>query len=244
MSELSQEGPLPVEEGTQNEIISLVAHELKNPLVSIKGYAEILLTGAAGDLNHQQTGFLKTIISNTERMAELINDLLDASKLDTGRVKVHLALINADLVLREVINDLLPQLEERGLLLLTNDLEGLPAVQADGSRLAQIFTNLLSNAAKYTLPGGKITISATHADGEVIFSVRDTGIGIKKEDQKKIFQRYYRTEDVQVRDIPGTGLGLYITKRLVELQQGRIWFESAYNQGTEFFFSLNTPDEN
>lgn len=235
----------PLEEpGTQNEIISLVAHELKNPLVSIRGYAEILLTGAAGDVNQQQSGFLRTILNNTDRMAELINDLLDASKLDTGRVKVVVSQVDATLVLKEVITDLLPQLEEKGLLLITNGFEDLPVIQADGSRLAQIFINLLSNAAKYTLPGGKITIAANRADEEVIFSVTDTGIGIKKEDQKRIFQRYYRTEDVQLRDIPGTGLGLYITKRLVELQQGRIWFESTYNQGTTFFFSLNTPAAN
>jgi len=232
------------EPGTQNEIISLVAHELKNPLVSIRGYAEILLTGAAGDVNQQQAGFLRTIMNNTERMAELINDLLDASKLDTGRVKVVVTQVDATLILKEVIADLLPQLEEKGLLLLTNGFEDLPPVQADGSRLAQIFINLLSNAAKYTLPGGKITIGAQHIDDEVVFSVTDTGIGIKKEDQKRIFQRYYRTEDVQLRDIPGTGLGLYITKRLVELQQGRIWFESTYNQGTTFFFSLSTAETN
>lgn len=230
------------EPGTQNEIISLVAHELKNPLVSIRGYAEILLTGAAGDVNQQQAGFLRTIMNNTERMAELINDLLDASKLDTGRVKVLVSQVDATLILKEVIADLLPQLEEKGLLLLTNGFEDLPPVQADGSRLAQIFINLLSNAAKYTLPGGKITIGAQHIDDEVVFSVTDTGIGIKKEDQKRIFQRYYRTEDVQLRDIPGTGLGLYITKRLVELQQGRIWFESTYNQGTTFFFSLSIAE--
>lgn len=239
-----EENHLQEETGTQNEIISLVAHELKNPLVSIKGYAEILLAGAAGDVNEQQSGFLRTIVNNTERMAELINDLLDASKLDTGRVKVQVTQVDASLVLKEVITDLLPQLEEKGLLLLTNGFEEIPPVTADGNRLAQIFINLLSNAAKYTLPGGKITISASRDDDEVVFSVSDTGIGIKKEDQKRIFQRYYRTEDVQLRDIPGTGLGLYITKRLVELQQGRIWFESAYNQGTTFFFSLNIAEAN
>lgn len=239
-----EENHLQEEPGTQNEIISLVAHELKNPLVSIRGYAEILLTGAAGDVNQQQSGFLRTILNNTDRMAELINDLLDASKLDTGRVKVVVSQVDAALVLKEVITDLLPQLEEKGLLLITNGFENLPAIQADGSRLAQIFINLLSNAAKYTLPGGKITITASHSDEEVVFSVSDTGIGIKKEDQKRIFQRYYRTEDVQLRDIPGTGLGLYITKRLVELQHGRIWFESTYNQGTTFFFSINTAEAN
>ena len=216
----------------------MVAHELKNPLVSIRGYSELLLSGAVGDLNTQQSEFLKTILNNVDRMTELISDLLDAAKLDSGHEKIHLSPIQAEHVIQQVVATLLPQLEEKGLLLCTDLSTGLPPVQADESRLTQILTNLLSNAAKYTLPGGKITINARANREEMIFSVQDTGIGIKPSDQQRIFQRYFRTDDAQSRDIPGTGLGLYICKILVELHGGRIWFESDYGKGTTFFFTL------
>jgi len=222
----------------QSEVISLVAHELKNPLVSIRGYAELLLSGAVGELTPQQCNFLRTILSNSDRMSELINDLLDASRLDSGRHKIELSQVDAEQIIQQVVTELLPQLDEKGLLLCTDLGAGIPPIQADTNRLAQIITNLLSNAAKYTLPGGKITISA-HADHkDVIFSVQDSGIGIKAEDQERIFQRYFRTDDAQSREIPGTGLGLYISKKLVELQGGRIWFESEFGKGTTFLFSL------
>ncbi len=227
---------LPTE--SQSEVISMVAHELKNPLVSIRGYSELLLSGAVGDLNTQQSDFLKTILNNVDRMTELISDLLDAARLDSGREKMHLSPIQADHVIQQVVTTLLPQLEEKGLLLCTDLAAGMPPVQADENRLNQILTNLLSNAAKYTLPGGKITIT-TRIDGhEAIFSVQDSGIGIKPSDQQRIFQRYFRTDDAQSRDIPGTGLGLYICKVLVELHGGRIWFESEYGLGTTFLFTL------
>ncbi len=234
--------PAPVET-TQNEpqaeVISLVAHELKNPLVSIRGYSELLLSGAVGEINKQQADFLKTILNNADRMAELISDLLDAARLDSGREKIQLGSVQSAKVIQQVVTTLLPQLEEKGLLLCT-DLEfDLPLVQADENRLIQIFTNLLSNAAKYTLPGGKIVITAHPDEKEIVFAVQDSGIGIKSSDQKKIFQRYFRTDDAQSRDIPGTGLGLYICKILIELHGGRIWFESEYNKGTTFLFTLN-----
>lgn len=220
------------------EVISLVAHELKNPLVSIRGYTELLLSGAVGELNPQQCNFLRTILSNSDRMSELISDLLDASRLDSGRQKMEMSAVDADKVIQQVVSTLIPQLDEKGLLLCTDIGKDVPPVQADSIRLAQIFTNLLSNAAKYTLPGGKITISARKDHRKVVFSVQDSGIGIRKDDQQRIFQRYFRTDDAQSRDIPGTGLGLYISKKLVELQGGEIWFESEFGKGTTFLFTL------
>ncbi len=240
VSKSNQSSPVEtVQNEPQSEVISLVAHELKNPLVSIRGYSELLLSGAVGEINKQQADFLKTILNNADRMAELISDLLDAARLDSGREKIQLASIQSTKVIQQVVTTLLPQLEEKGLLLCTDLESDLPAVQADENRLIQIFTNLLSNAAKYTPPGGKITITAHSDDRNVIFAVQDSGIGIKSIDQKKIFQRYFRTDDAQSRDIPGTGLGLYICKILVELHGGRIWFESEYSKGTTFLFSLH-----
>lgn len=222
-----------------NEVISLVAHELKNPIASIRGYTELLLTGAVGEVNPTQIKFLNTILSNIERMTELVNDLGDTARIDSGSQRMDLTSISPSLVIDEIIDSLVLQFEEKGLLLCTDIPTDLPDIKADKTRIVQVVSNILGNAAKYTLPGGKIIVSAREMKDKIQFAVQDTGIGIKTAHQKDIFQRYYRTEDVHARDIPGTGLGLYITKRLIEMQGGEIWFESEYGKGTTFYFTMN-----
>jgi signal transduction histidine kinase len=219
------------------EAISLVAHELKNPLASIRGYTELLLAGSVGEINPNQTKFLNTILANIYRMSELLGDLNDTARIDSGSERLEMTTIAPMEVIDQVVDSLLPQLEEKGLLLCTDIPEDLPTILVDRSRTVQILTNLVGNAAKYTLPGGKITVIVQPQADKVQFAIQDNGIGIKKEDQEYIFQRYYRTEDVHARDIPGTGLGLYICKKLVEMQGGEIWFESEYGKGTTFYFT-------
>lgn len=225
-----------------SEVISLVAHELKNPLASMRGYTELLLSGSVGELNDNQIRFLNTILSNIVHMTELVQDLSESSRIDSGRERIEMTSVAPIAIINDVIDVLVPQLEEKGLLLCTDLPEKLPNIRADKSRFLQVLTNLLSNAAKYTQPGGKVTISAREIKSKIQFAVQDTGIGIKEADQKNIFQRYYRTEDVHARDIPGTGLGLYISKRLIEMQGGDIWFESEYNKGTTFYFTMGISE--
>ena len=221
-----------------NEIISMVAHELKNPLASIRGYTELLVSGAVGTITPDQEKFLRVILSNTDRMAELLADLSDAAKLDSGKTRLNLTYVGAVPILQNAVNALQQQAALKPVSVEVKISEIIPEVIGDASRLNQIFLNLVSNAIKYTPSGGKVTVSAAKVDGHVVFSVQDNGLGISTEDQKLIFSRYYRSEDVQARDIPGTGLGLYITRRLVEMQNGKIWFESELGKGTTFFVSV------
>jgi signal transduction histidine kinase len=230
----------------KTEFVSFVAHELKNPMASIKGYTSLLLGGAVGAPNEMQTQFLDTIHRNVDRMAIIVSDLNDITQLETGRVRLELKDVAFQAILDEVIRTNRPLIDAKQQTLVVDAPADLPLVWADHKRTAQIFTNLVSNAYKYTPEGGQITLkverSANHWDArgspEVLHvAVTDTGIGISPDDQKKLFQKYYRTQEGK--DMaPGTGLGLNIVKTLVELQGGQIWFESVSRQGSTFHFTL------
>ena len=230
----------------KSRFVSFVAHELKNPMASIKGYTELVASGMAGPVNEVQAGFLSTVRSNVDRMNTIVSDLNDLTKIQVGNLRLDFRAVSISEVLEDVARSIQRQIEEKGqklTILLSNDL---PPVWADASRLAQILTNLISNAQKYTPEGGSITVYAEQmvADAENLAGatfahiwVEDNGIGIAEEDQKKIFQQYFRTDGAKEM-ASGTGLGLAITKSLVELQGGRIWFESVLGQGTTFHFTL------
>lgn len=230
----------------KSRFVSFVAHELKNPMASIKGYTELVASGMAGPVNEVQAGFLSTVRSNVDRMNTIVSDLNDLTKIQVGNLRLDFRAVSVSEVLDDVARSIQRQIEEKGqklTILLSNDL---PPVWADASRLAQILTNLISNAQKYTPEGGSITVYAEPmvAEGENLAGatfahiwVEDNGIGIAEEDQKKIFQQYFRTDSAKEM-ASGTGLGLAITKSLVELQGGRIWFESTLGKGTTFHFTL------
>lgn len=231
----------------KSEFVSFVSHELKNPMTSIKGYTELLAAGAVGQVNEAQANFLGTIRANIERMNILVSDLNDMSKIEAGRLRLEYKSFTTLEVVEEVVRSTRKQVEEKAQHLSHSILGDLPNIWADRTRVAQVLVNLVSNAIKYTLQGGEIKISAQccanqwDPDGapQVIHvSVQDNGIGISEEDQKKIFQKFFRSEDPRTREVPGTGLGLNITRSLVEMQGGRIWFESEYRKGTTFHFTV------
>ncbi|NTV36467.1 MAG: GAF domain-containing protein, partial [Anaerolineaceae bacterium] len=204
----------------KSEFVSFVAHELKNPMTSIKGYTELLAAGAVGQINEAQTSFLVTIRSNIDRMNTLISDLNDLSKIEAGRLKLEYRAVLLPEVIEETIRSTRKQVEDKNQELVVNLPEGLQAVWADRTRLVQVLVNLVSNAHKYTEQGGKVYIGAEPADNQwdpegpkkiMHLWVQDTGIGISPEDQKKIFQKFFRSEDPKTREVPGTGLGLNIT---------------------------------
>jgi len=230
----------------KSEFVSFVAHELKNPMTSIKGYTELLAAGAVGQINEMQTNFLRTIHSNVERMSTLVSDLNDNSKIEVGRLRLEFKATDLAEVVDEVVRSTRRQLEEKKQTLDLHVSQDLPPVWADRTRVAQVLTNLISNAHKYTEEGGHIEVGAVEADnkwdpegaGRVVHMwVLDSGIGINLEDQEKIFQKFFRSEDTKARESPGTGLGLNITKSLVEMQGGRIWFESEFRKGATFHFT-------
>ena len=231
----------------KSDFVSFVAHELKNPMTSIKGYTELLAAGAVGQINDMQMNFLSTIRSNVERMSTLVSDLNDNAKIEAGRLRLEYKATDVTDLVDEVIRSTKRQIEERKQILETKVKPGLPPVWADGTRIGQVLTNLVSNAHKYTPEGGQIELGAEAClnqwDPEgaatvVHLWVKDTGIGISMDDQQKIFQKFFRSDDSKAREAPGTGLGLNITKRLVEMQGGKIWFESDFRQGTTFHFTI------
>lgn len=231
----------------KSEFVSFVSHELKNPMTSIKGYTELLAAGAVGPVTDMQKNFLGTIRSNVDRMTTLVSDLNDVSKMEAGRLRLDFDRVNMQDVVEEVMRSLRRQLEEKNQVVELHLAEDLPSGWGDKGRLVQIVTNLVSNSCKYTPADGKVIVAAesspNHWDPNgartvLHFWVKDNGIGISEEDQKKIFTKFFRSDDPKTREAPGTGLGLNITRNLVELQGGKIWFESVFRQGTTFHFTI------
>ena len=236
----------------KSDFVSFVAHELKNPMTSIKGYTELLASGAVGQITEMQTNFLGTIKSNVERMSTLVSDLNDNSKIEAGRLRLEFKATQAADLVDEVIRTFKRQLEDKKQTLELSIPPKLPAMWSDRIRVGQVLTNLVSNAFKYTPEGGAIQVgveeSPNHWDPDgaprvIHLWVKDSGIGMTPEDQQKIFQKFFRSDDPKAREVPGTGLGLNITKSLVEMQGGKIWFESQYRHGTSFHFTVPVAEE-
>lgn len=226
----------------KSEFVSLVAHELRVPMTSIKGYADLIISGVAGPLNEQQAQFLEVIRRNLVRMSALISDLSDINRIESG----HMVFDNRPFDIRETVADvtgsLREQIEGRRQTLLIDIDDDVPDVYADPTRIAQVLTNLLSNANKYTLEDGRITLNITKKGAFAVIGVQDTGIGISEENQKKLFKQFFRAEDQAVRTQPGWGLGLSIVRNMVEAQGGQINFVSEVGTGSTFTFTLPLAD--
>ena len=231
----------------KSEFVSFVAHELKNPMTSIKGYTELLSAGSVGQVNEMQANFLSTIRSNVERMSALVSDLNDNAKIEAGRLRLDYKPVAIPEVVDEAVRSTKRQVDDKKQFIELNLNSQLPPVWADHIRVGQVLTNLVSNAHKYTPEGGRILVGAESTKNQwdpegakqvVHLWVKDNGIGISMEDQVKIFQKFFRSDDSKAREAPGTGLGLNITKSLVEMQGGRIWFESEFRHGTTFHFTI------
>ncbi|MCD4686380.1 MAG: GAF domain-containing protein [Anaerolineae bacterium] len=231
----------------KSDFVATVSHELRTPMTSIKGYADLLLLGAAGAVSDQQQRFLETIKQNADRLSILVNDLLDISRIDQGRMDLKPTMVEVPDLVNSVVLHLRGRCEDEGRTLL---IEGaLPedehlTIWGDYDKVAQIMTNLADNSFNYTPEEGKIAIAARYDDAteHVILSISDTGIGIPPEVADRVFERFFRGDEAQdlVMDTPGTGLGLAIVNELVLAHGGKIWFESEVNQGTTFFVSLPT----
>jgi signal transduction histidine kinase len=223
---------------SKSQFVSIVTHELRIPLTSIKGYTDLIRQGAVGPVNDQQMNFLGVIRNNVERMATLISDLSDVSRIERGKLKLDSISIPIDGYVDETLKSLLHHIDEKSQTIKAEIPTELPRVFADPNRVVQVLTNLISNAWKYTPEGGQITVKA-HADDESVYvEVIDTGIGISAEDQAKLFSQFFRSESPAVREQTGWGLGLNVTKRLVETMSGKIGMHSLINEGSTFWFSL------
>jgi PAS domain S-box-containing protein len=221
----------------KSEFVSTVSHELRTPMTSIKGYAELMLAGMTGEMSAPHLRYLRVIKNNADRMTGLINDLLDISRIESGRIRLELEPVDvAQLASQVVEGHLRARLQNEGKAIdFRLEMEpDLPTLRADRARLAQVLTNLVDNAFQYSPAVGCIVVRGQRLDGELCLSVEDKGLGIGPEDLQHIFERFYRAQDDAVQRVPGTGLGLSIVRSLVELHGGRIEVESRRGRGSTF----------
>ncbi|GAB4423037.1 MAG: hypothetical protein Kow002_12550 [Anaerolineales bacterium] len=226
----------------KSEFVATVSHELRTPMTSIRGYVDVLLMGAAGALNENQEHFLKIVKNNTERLNILVNDLLDVSRIESGRITLSPQSLDLRSLTEDVLADILrrSQEENKPIAFSLEAPKKLPRVYGDVERIRQVIGNLVENAYRYTPENGQVTVHLHAVNGsEVQVDVQDTGVGVDPQDQERIFDRFYRGEDPLVLATPGTGLGLSIVKQLVEMHQGKIWMESeGEGKGSTFSFTL------
>ena len=218
--------------------ISIAAHELKTPLTTIQGFTQVLKDKSIPLDIKQKENYLNLINKNTQRLYNLILDLLDSTRLSLGKIKIDLCKVDVGNIFSETKDSMEIILKEKGIKPKFNLEKGMPKIMADSQRVAQVLRNLIINAVHATAKGGTISLTARRKGNLVQFEVKDTGIGISKEDQKYLFSRFYQADDSHRKKFTGSGLGLSICKGMIELMNGKIWFESNLGKGTTFYFSL------
>jgi signal transduction histidine kinase len=222
----------------KSTFISIVTHELRIPMTSIKGYTDLMLAGLVGTLTEQQKEFLAIIRRNLERMNVLVRDLSDINRIESGRIQFEYATFPLYEVVEDVVQSLGEQLQARRQTVAIEAPPDLPPVYADRTRTSQVLANLLSNAHKYSPDGAHITI-CLGSNGEFAeVAVTDAGLGISAEDQARLFTQFFRSDDAAVREQTGWGLGLSIVKKIVQAQGGDIYCQSEYGKGSTFTFTV------
>jgi len=222
----------------KSEFISMVSHELRTPLASIMGYTEMLLTEEPGPLTPTQKEFLEISYQSSERLLHIVEELLDVSRIETGRIKLKLERLRMEELVADIVEAMRPAAESKGLSLSLEVRGPIPPLEGDRARLEQVMNNLLSNAIKFTPEGGEVWVRLAGRDDHIEVAVADTGIGIASEEMPRLFGKFFRASSAVERKIGGTGLGLFITKSIVELHGGRIWAESELGKGSTFRFTL------
>jgi PAS domain S-box-containing protein len=227
----------------KSEFVSLVSHELRTPLTSIIGYVDLFLEGDVGDVTDDQKEYLEIVHRSAVHLNTLIGDLLDVSRIEAGSVKPKIVPVDLAPLIHEVADLLGTNIDSKDQILDIELSKGIPTVSGDSDRINQILTNLISNANKYTPRGGTISITAVRDGGHVRIAVRDTGIGLTPEEQSKLFTKFYRVDNAMTREISGTGLGLWITRSLVEMLGGTIEVSSSPSTGSTFSFTLPVSEK-
>jgi signal transduction histidine kinase len=214
----------------KDEFVSLVSHELRTPLTSIRGYVELLLE-EGGELDGDQRRFLEIVNRNSERLLALVADLLFLAQIDAGKPAIELSSVDLNRIAEECVETASPVADSKGIDLQLK-ARRVPKIQGDPARLAQVLDNLVSNALKFTPSGGSVEVRVSPEDGVAVLEVADTGLGVPEDEQGRLFERFFRSSSAMEGAIPGTGLGLTITKAIVERHGGTIEVESAPNAGT------------
>jgi two-component system sensor histidine kinase VicK len=198
----------------------------------------MLNDGMAGDLNGDQSAFIKSILASVDRMNHLINILLNITRIEAGGVNVKISGVHLHDLAQEILDETTPAAKERKLQIVNKINRRTATVATDALLVKEVYANLLSNAIKYTPEGGTITVKLVSKGDAVVFSVEDTGFGIPASAQNYIFTKFFRADNILAEDVSGTGLGLYLTKTIAESLNGELWFKSEENVGSQFYFSL------
>lgn len=223
----------------KSEFLANMSHELRTPLNSSIGFSELLKDGMAGELSDKQKHYVNNILASNEFLLTLINDILDLSKIEAGKIELVSAKMSVPVTIHETLSLIKEKAMKHNVLLKTEFDSELEFIEADKQRFKQVLFNLLSNAVKFSKEeGGTVTITAKKEGDMAQISVSDTGIGIKEANVSKLFQKFEQIESGISQKYGGTGLGLAITKQLVELHGGKIWAESKYGEGSSFTFTL------
>lgn len=232
-------------ERAKSEFVSMASHELRTPLTIINGYFDLLVNGDLGDFSDATSNFqmyIDKMYRETKRLSKLVEDLLNTSRIEDGRIKLYFERLHLPEVLNEVVSELKPIAKNKGISITSvNKLNGLSTqalVYADRDKLKQIFVNLVDNAICYNKPNGKVVVKTFSRDEKIYVEVRDTGIGINEELIPRIFQKFQQAHGSYLKENKGTGLGLFIVKSLVELQNGQIAVKSRSGKGTSFIVNL------
>jgi signal transduction histidine kinase len=222
----------------KSDFMATMSHELRTPLTSIIGYSDMLLSGMTGELNEKQTAFIDSILKGGEALLNLINDVLDLTKIEAGRLELNYESVDLRAALLGVLPVVKPRAQDKRIRISTFLPTDLPLVSADPGKLNQILLNLLTNGVKYSHENGSVSVEARTTGELVEIWINDTGIGIAKEDQAKVFQRFTQIDSSATRMQGGTGLGLAIVKELVELHGGTIRLQSKLGKGSSFIFTV------
>ncbi len=224
----------------KTEFVSVASHQLRTPLTSINWYVEMLQSGDAGKLNNEQQGFLNEIYTSSVRMVKLVNDLLNVSRIETGRLKVEPKPLYLDEFIESIIHELEVMAKDYACTMTFKKSEKrLPKIAIDETLMRQVIHNLINNAIRYSLAGAcSVHVALEQKNHDYVVSVADQGIGIPKEAQGRIFEKFFRADNAREQEAEGSGIGLYIAKMIVEASGGKLWFESTMGKGTTFYLSI------
>lgn len=222
----------------EKEFVFIAAHDLRTPVTAIKGYLSLMLDGGYGEVTPNLKEALVKVTNANQRLVQLVNDLLVVARAEAGRIPIKVSPIEIVESIRAVISELTPLADEKKIIIDYQTQNNLPKVLADPERVKEAMVNLVGNAIKYTLGSGSVAISHEIKDNNLVTHIKDTGMGMSQEAQKKLFEKYYRVENDKTKDIQGTGLGLFIVKQLIEKMNGSIWVVSEEGKGSTFSFSL------
>jgi signal transduction histidine kinase len=222
----------------KTEFVGLASHQLRTPLTAVSWFTEMLLKKDFGNLNEKQEDYLGEIYAGNQKMIDLVDDLLNTSRIDMGTIKVKPELINLVEAMESVLSEFSPQISQKSISIEKKFSRNLPRALIDPEHLEIVFQNVLSNAVKYTSPKGKIAIEMKRQNSHILVKIADNGWGIPAAQQKKIFTKLFRADNVRKRDAEGTGLGLYIARAIIKKSGGKIWFESKEGKGTVFYIIL------